>query len=85
MPQTLRFDTQGRRLLERFLAERGLKQADFAKKTGLTQQTVSDYVAGETRPENHLTRALIERVTGIDCSAWFLPHERKRIRDLRAA
>lgn len=45
---------------------------------GVSQSAVGQWLAGSTRPAEGPTRALIERLTGIEASAWETREERDR-------
>lgn len=80
VPQNIPFDTHARRLLVRFLKKTVMTQAAFAKRVGVCQQTVSDWLKGKTRPESIILRAVVERVADVPRDAWLMAEERRRIK-----
>lgn len=67
----MRVSTIGAELLK----GRFLNKSDVARRVGVSHQVVSQWVAGEKRPDPE-RRALIEKEFGIPADAWLEPEER---------
>lgn len=65
-----RHSTAGSRLLAQALASAQLTQADAAQRLGVTQQTVSDWIAGGSVPRGQNLLRLREAF-GISLESWF--------------
>ena len=56
-------------VLEEELGERGISQAEFARRCGRSAKLISDIIAGKA-PVEPLTAIRFERVLGVDASLW---------------
>lgn len=75
--------TDGQRLLREWLAaDTSRSQSSLAKALGLNQSSVSDWIAGISRPDTVMRAALHERC-GIDEATWLSTSERKQLSRLR--
>lgn len=67
----------GKALADRLAAEKlsqGLSQKALAEKLGVSQPSVSAWLAGTTRPEPEVREAL-ENLFGIPFDGWYTPEE----------
>lgn len=69
--------TQGERLLTAFL--KTTSQAELAAKLHVSQQTVSDWALGKSRPKAVFQR-LLQTFAAIPSDAWLSADERRRIK-----
>ena len=70
--------SDGTRQLRAFFSPPRMTQADMAKALGISQQAVSMWVTGRSRPSAH-QRAAIERIAGIPAASWLTPEERQHV------
>jgi transcriptional regulator with XRE-family HTH domain len=71
-------DTRGREQLIEAMEQRGISQAVLATQLGITQNSVSLWKRGLTRPEAHHREAL-RNLLGIDPTLWRTPEEQALI------
>jgi len=71
----------GKERLSRIVADSS--QSEVATKVGASQQLVSSWVRGLTRP-NDVARHKLQAVFGIPAESWRTPEERKAIRGAQA-
>lgn len=70
--------SDGSRQLRTFFTPPRMTQADMAKALGVSQQAVSMWVTGRSRPSAH-QRVAIERIAGIPSASWLTDEERKHV------
>lgn len=68
-------DTKARQQLEDTLKKRELSQAALARALGISAVSVNAWLAGRSRPEAHLRRAL-SQILAIDPLSWETDDER---------
>lgn len=70
--------SDGARQLRAFFSPPRMTQADLAKALGVSQQAVSMWVTGRSRPSAH-QREAIERIAGIPATTWLTDVERRHV------
>jgi transcriptional regulator with XRE-family HTH domain len=76
-------ESEGRERLIRWLGEHRVSKHAFAKRVDVSQQAVTGWLDGLTRPDDE-SRAFIHLVTGIEPGAWRLPEDDERVAARRA-
>lgn len=78
--------TEGRSLLRKWFRAQKSPQRSFAEVLGVTQQAVSSWLSGASRPDGD-TRDLIEKATdgAVPSASWRTETERARIANVRPA
>jgi transcriptional regulator with XRE-family HTH domain len=75
-------NTDGRRRFSRWFVASGLSKSAVARALGVTAQAVGAWLDGISRPKLHI-REHIEKLAGIERTAWELANERaKRAHEL---
>lgn len=82
VPIAAMLDTTGRRRLMAEMKERGLSQSALANQLNITQNSVSLWVRGLSRPEPH-HRIALETLLSIPASDWFTDEEASLIASVR--
>lgn len=70
--------TPGAENLRAYFQPNRMSQAEIAKRLGVTQQAVSSWVSGRTRPPAHHRKAL-QQLVGVAEDDWLTDEERQQV------